>query len=321
MGKKVFFLYYLSLNLLVIILAGITTYLFAPAYFKDNFSLTSPLPPHLSVMNNKQVTMLDLWLPHLITTANAEEKESAVLDGIGAQSVLMYDLANNKAIVERDIKKRLPMASLTKIMTAIISLENPRSDNSYTVRPEHLVGEDSMGVIPGDKLNLRELLYGLMLNSGNDAAEVLADNSPLGNRDMFVNAMNEKAIALGLKDTNFTNPSGLEGDGDLHTTAYDLLVITRYALENFPLFREVVKTPEYVIEATDSHQTYYLTNETNLLTSYPGVQGVKTGYTPEAGLCLVTYYEKDGKRLIGVLLNSPNRREEMKYLLDYALTD
>ena len=131
--------------------------------------------------------------------------------------------------------------------------------------------------------------------------------------------MNKKAQALGLSNTQFSNPSGLQGDGVQYTTAQDLLVITKYALENFPLFREVAASPEHTLPATSGHPEYYLLNETNLLTTYPGVKGVKTGFTPEAGMCLVTYLEYEDHKIIGVLLNSENRRQEMKDLLDYSL--
>ncbi len=131
--------------------------------------------------------------------------------------------------------------------------------------------------------------------------------------------MNDKAKALGLQNTQFSNPSGLQGDGEQHTTTYDLLVMTRYALEHYPLFAQVVSTPTYEISATSTHHAYTLNNETNLLTSYQGVRGVKTGYTPEAGLCLVTYLEYGNHRIIGVILRSQNRRGEMKELLDYSI--
>jgi D-alanyl-D-alanine carboxypeptidase len=161
-------------------------------------------------------------------------------------------------------------------------------------------------------------MYGMMLHSGNDAAEVLANNFP-GGRTAFVKAMNNKTKALGLKDTNFTNPTGLEGDGKQYTTSYDLVVMTEYALTNFPLFDQVAATFDFNILPTDTHKAFYLENETNLLTSYPGVKGVKTGYTPEAGLCLVTYLDFGGHKIIGVILNSENRRDDMKELLDYSL--
>lgn len=274
----------------------------------------SPLPDFLTLSKNNQVRFLDLWLP-----AFAQNKENVIDNNdITAKSALVYDLTSNKSIYEKSASDRLPMASLTKIMTAIIALENKKSDNKYRVTEQDLVGEDSMGLSEGEIVSFDDLLYGLMLPSGNDASEVLANNHPTG-RDGFINDMNRKAESLGLKDTNFVNPSGLQGDGNQYTTTYDLLVITRYALENFPQFAEVVATAEHAIPKTDQHKAFDLYNETNLLTTYEGVKGVKTGFTPEAGLCLVTYLDYKGHKIIGILLNSENRRGEMKILLDYSL--
>lgn len=273
----------------------------------------SPVPRNPS-QENKEVSFLDIWLPKLAQSL-ASESDGPVLS---AKSALAYDLTTNKVLFAKNPKERLPMASLTKIMTAIVALENKRHDDKYYVPQEALVGEDSMGLSAGEVLSQKELLYGLLLNSGNDAAEVLARNYPTG-RDGFLQAMNDKAKAMGLFDTVFSNPTGLQGDGIQHTTAYDLLVMTRYALEHFPDFREVAATYEHDIPETATHKEYYLTNETNLLSTYPGVKGIKTGYTPEAGLCLVSYLEYDGHKIIGILLNSEDRRGEMKDLLDYSL--
>ncbi|MDE2590063.1 MAG: D-alanyl-D-alanine carboxypeptidase, partial [Patescibacteria group bacterium] len=237
---------------------------------------------------------------------------------ISAKSALSYDLSTNKTLFSKNIYERVPMASLTKIMTSIVALEHPKKSDHYLVTSDDLVGEDSMGLSSGEILSLKELLYGLILHSGNDAAETIATNFP-GGREEFIKAMNEKATSLGLKNTHFTNPTGLEGDGNQFTTAYDLLVITRFALDNFPTFKEVVATFNYDIPATSTHKEYYLENETNLLTSYPGVEGVKTGYTPEAGLCLVTYLEYKNHKILAVLLGSDDRRQEMKDILDYSL--
>lgn len=266
------------------------------------------------MQKNKQATLLDLWLPFL-ENAYGNEKSAPQLT---ARSVLMYDLNSNKTIYEKDAKERMPMASLTKIMTAIIALENRKENDRYIVFPSALVGEDSMGLKSGEILTLNELLHGLVLNSGNDASEVIAMNYADG-RDAFVQAMNDKAAALGLTDTNFTNPSGLQGDGIQYTTAYDLLVISRYALEKFPEFAAIAEKPEYLMPATKTHREFQLYNETNLLTTYPGVKGLKTGYTPEAGMCLITYLNYKDHRIIGIILNSESRREEMKALLDYSL--
>ncbi len=310
---KRFFLYFISITLLSL---GFT-FLFLrvdDSQRTDAVLINSPLPDYLTLHKNKQVRLLDLWLPFIEKTYGSDFDTMSLT----AKSVLMYDLTTKKVIFEKSPRERLPMASLTKIMTAIVSLENPQPDDRYLVTEANLVGEDSMGLVSGETLSLEELLYGLMLPSGNDAAEVLASNSPFG-REGFIHAMNDKAKALGLLDTKFSNPSGLQGDGIQYTTAYDLLVITRYALENFPIFVQIVETSERTIVRTSGHQEYNLVNETNLLTTYPGVKGVKTGYTPEAGLCLVTYLDYEGHRIIGILLNSENRRGEMKELLDYSL--
>ena len=237
---------------------------------------------------------------------------------LSSKSVLSYDLTTNTPLLEINSDRKLPMASLTKIMTAVVALEHPKKDDFYVVTSDELVGEDSMGLTTGEVLTLKDLLYGLILHSGNDAAEVIAGNFP-GGRDMFISAMNEKAKALELSNTHFTNPTGLEGDGDQYTTAYDLLKITRYALENFPLFAEVAATASYSIPQTETHKAYDLENETNLLTTYPGVKGVKTGYTPEAGLCLVTYLDYGGHKIIAIVLGSEDRRDDMKEVLDYSL--
>ncbi len=276
--------------------------------------VTAPLPSFLSMAQNNQVTTLDIWLPLSSSMIQSSTKKPE----IEAKSAFVYDLTTDKTLFAKNPKDKLPMASLTKIMTAIVALENRRSDDKYIVSKEDLVGEDSMGLSEGESMSLKDLLYGLLLPSGNDAAEVLASNYPLG-REHFIKALNQKAKSLGLTDTHFTNPTGLEGDGNQYTTAYDLLVITRYALSNFPLFRHIVATPYYTIDYTKTHKAFYLENQTNLLTTYSGVKGVKTGYTPEADLCLVTYLDYGGHQIIGILLGSNNRRLEMQELLDYSL--
>ncbi len=283
--------------------------------FPKNKNVTSPLPSFLTFIKNNQVLSLNLWIPSWIYEKSIPT--NIVPPEISARSALVYDLTTSKILFEKNSKEKLPMASITKIMTAIIGLENQKKDDKYLVTKDDLVGENSMGLSESEVLTLEELLYGLMLQSGNDAAETIASNYQ-GGREKFIEAMNNKAKALGLSDTNFTNPTGLEGDGGQYTTVYDLLVITKYAMKS-PLFKRVVATFSHYIPQTETHKEYFLENETNLLTSYPGVFGVKTGYTPEAGLSLVTYLHYNRHEIIGVILGSDNRREEMKELLDYGL--
>lgn len=309
--RKLFYLYLF----LIAMITSFGTFYVSNSHSADAIQkLNSPIPEFLNLIKNKQVFTLALWQPDLNNVKGTSIKKPI----IPARVAFVYDLTTRQVLFSQNAKEKVPMASLTKVMTAIIALDNPQKNDRYIVRKQSIVGEDSMGLSEGEILTLEELLYGLMLPSGNDAAEVLADNYFNG-RVEFVKAMNNKAKALGLKNTNFTNPSGLQGDGEQYTTAEDLLVITKYALENFPEFRKVVSTFEYSISSNSNHKAYYLQNVTNLLTTYPGVKGVKTGFTPEAGLCLVTYLEHKDHKIIGILLGSNNRRQEMKELLDYSL--
>ena len=309
MRKNIFKIY---ISLLTFLLLGIFSFS-DNQIFKSKEFIISPLPNFLTSFANDQVSTLNLWSPFF----EIFEEDKNKVPVITAKSALVYDLTGEKILFSKSPERKLPMASLTKIMTAIVALESQKKDDEYLVSKEDIIGENSMGLTVGEMLTLKELLYGLILTSGNDAAETLASNFPNG-RTQFIIAMNNKAKALGLKNTHFTNPTGLEGDGTQYTTTYDLLVITNYVLQ-FPIFKEVARTFVQNIPYSEDHKAFYLENETNLITSYPGVFGVKDGYTPEAGLCLVTYLNYKGHKIIGIILGSDNRREEMKELLDYGL--
>lgn len=297
--------------IILILLLGTLVFVYKH-FFKKEELVVSPLPSSLTIFANNQVSTLNLWTPFFEMFEEDKNKEPFV----SAKSALVYDLTSEKVLFSKNSERKLPMASLTKIMTAIVAIESAK-DDEYLVSQEDLVGENSMGLTTGEKLTLKELLYGLILTSGNDAAETLASNFP-GGREKFIEAMNNKSKAMGLKNTKFTNPTGLEGNGNQYTTAKDLLVITNYALQS-SIFKEVVRTFIHEIPYSENHKAFYLENETNLISSYPGVFGVKDGYTPEAGLCLVTYLDYKGHKIIGIILGSDNRRQEMKDLLDYSL--
>lgn len=303
---------YLSFFIFLLFTLGIATY-FIYQGPNNSKNIESPLPDFLTQKGNSEVSSLDFWLPSLFGFFQSDKN----IPNLSAKSALVYDLTDSKLIYEKNSKERLPMASLTKIMTAMVAIDHKRADDRYTVYPENLVGENTIGLSAGETMSLQELLYGVFMYSANEAAEVLAANT-LG-RGEFVKAMNNKAKALGLKDTNFTNPTGLEGDGDQYTTAYDLLVIARLAVSSYPQIVKASSTAKLYIPQTQDHYAYDMYNQTNLITSYPGVKGLKDGYTPEAGLCLVTYLDYGGHKLIGIILGSENRRQEMKDLLDYSL--
>lgn len=236
---------------------------------------------------------------------------------ISAQSALSVDLTTSQIIFEKNIYQRRPIASTLKIMTAILALENSSLDKKISIsHAAATVGEDTMGTSPGENYSLKDLLYGMLLLSANDAAEAISE-AVFSRREVFIAMMNSKADELGLKDTRFVNPSGLDGDGDHYSTAKDLFQMARYAMK-IPEFREIVKTKEYLIEQTSEHRGQIMYNQTNLVGTYQGVEGIKTGYTPDAGLCLVTYANNYGHEIIAIVLGSSDRRGDMKNLLDLS---
>ena len=295
----------------VIILSGISS------IYNEEFgtkSIVTPLPSLASILGVKGESN-NFWQPKLESATSTQKPLN-----ITAISAITYDLTTDRLIYEKESDLQLPMASLTKIMTAIIVLENLDLNEKVVVpRKASEIGEGTMGLSFGEELTREELLYGLLLQSGNDAGETLAMTSGY-ERDGFLHLMNKKAEDLGLSNTRFTNATGLEGDGKQYSTVKELVVLTKYALTN-PTFAKIVATYQHEIPVTSGHKAFILYNETNLLTTYPGVKGVKTGYTDEAGLCLVTYLDYQGHKIIGVLLNSQSRREEMAMLLDYSLKE
>jgi D-alanyl-D-alanine carboxypeptidase len=233
---------------------------------------------------------------------------------INGKAGLMIDLEENKILYEKDSEVRLPIASVIKIMTAVLALEHKELNYEIKISKEAAsIGENSMGITEGETYRLEELLYGLVLNSGNDAAYAIAEGVA-GDKYTFIKWMNIKAKELGLRDSNFLDPSGLNDDS--YSTALDLVKLTRYAMKN-PDFRRIVATREIELKSP-THKDLILSNQTNLVGSYPGVAGVKTGYTEEAGLCLVTYANNGGKEVIGVVLGSADRRGDMILMLDHA---
>lgn len=233
---------------------------------------------------------------------------------ISGYSGIVVELTSDKVLFEKNSTDKMKIASLTKIMTAIVALEHKPLDTKISISNKAAnIGENAMGVSENEVYTLKELLDGLIMNSGNDAAYAIAEGVA-GDSDRFVAWMNMKAKELGLNDTYFADSSGL--NDDTYSTAQDLVKLTRYTLKN-PKFREIVRTLE-AEEISDMHKYLYLTNQTNLLNTYPGVEGVKTGYTEDAGLCLVTYAKNNGKELIGVVLKSNDRKGDMVMMLDHA---
>src|SRR3989338_7075229 len=284
-------------------------------FFFRNYEtpLLSPIPKIFGISGSYVVNN---WFPR-----NSLSVRKASNFSLFARSALLVDPDSGEVIYQKDAKARLPVASVVKIMTALVALERGQLSDVYTVSEKaSKVGENSMSLTAGEKLTLEELLYGLMLVSGNDAAVTIAEGVAQS-EEKFVELMNEQAKRLGIGDTKFVNASGLDDDNKpQYSTAYDMAVITRFLWENYPVIRMITSTFNKYIEANSNHKAFDLYNDTNLLTTYPGVRGIKPGFTWEAGLCLVTYAENDGKKLLAVILGSDDRRGEMKELLDYGFS-
>lgn len=239
--------------------------------------------------------------------------------GLTAKASLFVETESSQVLFAKNPDKKLPIASLVKVMTVLVALEQREMDEEFLVSQEAADMEpDKMLLIAGEKLTLRELLDGIFLISANDAAEVLAE-SVTGDRNEFIKLMNDKAMQLGMKNTYFANPTGLDEDsGSSYSTAYDLAILTRYLIRQYPEVIDISKTEHIYLPRTENHQDYDMYSGINLLTTYPGVVGFKTGYTPEAGLTLITLARKNGYEVIGILLGSEDRRDEARELLDYS---
>ncbi len=275
------------------------------------------IPPNLvtPVVHSEKLKMANnFWTPKEVSASGDDD-----LSDLTAQAAFFVETGSGQVLFEKNAHDRLRIASLTKIMTMIVGLEQMPPSRMLLVTEEASDMEpDKMYLGAGEKLSFEEVLQGMLLVSANDGAEAVAENAT-GRRSEFIQLMNSKARNIGMKDTRFINPTGLEEDGREHfSSAYDVSLMSYYAIHTFPFLTDISKQPHIYIPATDTHKEYDLYNGVNLLTTYEGVVGFKTGYTPEAGLTLVTVARREGKEVIGVLLGCTNRRDDAKRLLDYS---
>ncbi len=231
---------------------------------------------------------------------------------LSAKSAVLLEESTGQIIYEKDGKTRRPMASTTKIMTAICAIEAGGLDREVTVTDKSVSVEGSSIYLKvGDKITLEELVWAVMLESANDAAATIAVELG-GSIEGFAEIMNEKAAQLGLTNTHFTNPHGLS-DENHYTTAEDLAHLAAYAMGN-ESFREIVSTANHKIEYGEAARN--LRNHNKLLRMYDGAIGVKTGFTKASGRCLVSAAERDGLTLIAVTLDAPNDWNDHAVMLD-----
>lgn len=240
-------------------------------------------------------------------------KSAAPPPAINAMAAVVMEESSGRILYEKNALQKRSVASTTKIMTALVAMENANLDETVEVSQKAAsIGGSEMGLKIGDKYTLKELLYAMLIISANDAAVAVAEHVG-GSVKNFADMMNKRARSIGAVNSNFVTPHGLDC-ADQYSTAYDMALITREALKK-PLFAEIVSTSSSYIPG------HSLFNTNELLGVYPGLDGVKTGYTGKAGRCLVTTAKKNGMRIIAVVLGSPTRNARAyasREILDYA---
>lgn len=232
-----------------------------------------------------------------------------------ASSAILMDTETNRIIYSRNMNKVRSVASISKIMTAILAIESGKLKDVVTIGEEIKPSYGSgIYVKVGEEITLEDLVYGLMLRSGNDAALAIA-HYVSGDIEKFVEAMNKKAIEIGMKNTTFNNPSGLEDDGGNLSTAYDMAILSSYAIKN-TTYQKITEAKTYKL--TTNLNTYFWTNKNKLLNTYKYITGGKTGFTDVARRTLVTNASKNNLNLTAVTLNDGNDWSDHKALYEEA---
>lgn len=262
------------------------------------------------------LTAAVLMIP-LFPAVSAQEQAKTGTPEISAKAAVLIDADSGKVLFAKQESLQLPMASTTKIMTALLALEQAEvKDPVVTVTDEMVrVEGSSMGLMPGNKLRLSDLAVGMMMVSGNDAANTAAI-AMAGNVTKFAELMNARAQEIGMKNTHFVTPSGLDSDQH-YSTAYDMALLGIEAMNN-SRFAGIVSQKQMTVKFINPEQTINYGNHNRLLSLYPDSIGIKTGFTKKAGRCLVSAAQRDGVRLVAVTLNAPNDWDDHIKLYDYG---
>ena len=267
--------------------------------------------------DNKNLLLILLVLSLLLSLITIFVVAEGGVPTVSARSSVLYEPISQEFIYEKNSSLRLPMASTTKIMTALLAIERCDLNEEVTV-PKEATGIEGSSVYlkPNDVISVRDLVYSVLLQSANDAATALALKIS-GDINSFSNLMNERAKEIGLCDTSFENPHGLDSSNH-YTTARDLAVLASVALKN-DTFKRICSTYKYSFYISDTQRT--VVNHNKMLKLYKGADGVKTGYTDKSGRCLVSSATRDGLTLIAVTLDAPDDWSDHKKLLDMGFRD
>lgn len=262
-----------------------------------------PITQIVSFRNRERLT--DSMLPKL--------SDTSTFPILSAQGAMAVDLDSAVVLFEKNADYPLLPASTTKIMTALVVLDHYKPEQIIKVGRVSVEGQ-KMHLIMNEEITVEDLLYGLLVYSANDAAEAFAADFPQG-RDAFIKAMNEKAIKVGMKNTKFVNPTGLDQDGH-RSTARDMVHLAQIAMSN-ELFAKIVATQQKTVKSIDGKHIHYLRNINELLGKVEGVYGVKTGWTEGARENLVTTVKRNDKTVLIALLGSQDRFGETKELIEW----
>ncbi|MEE1321344.1 MAG: D-alanyl-D-alanine carboxypeptidase family protein [Acutalibacteraceae bacterium] len=242
---------------------------------------------------------------------------SAGFPETSAKSSILLNADTNEVLYEKNAHEFMSMASTTKIMTSLLAVESGKMLEHITAEKDYNCEGTSISIKKGNTFTLETLIYAMLLESGNDAAELTADFLG-GSQENFAEMMNEKAKKIGMKSTNFVTSSGLDADGH-GTTAYDMAVLGSYAIKN-PVFRKICSSEKVTVDYLNPDTRKSYTNHNRLLQSYSGIIGIKTGFTKKSGRCLVTACKRNGITLVAVTLKAPDDWNDHKKLYDYGFS-
>ncbi|MDR3564979.1 MAG: D-alanyl-D-alanine carboxypeptidase [Negativicutes bacterium] len=260
--------------------------------------------------------ILAVFLLQAVAIAAPQPQIAGAPPQIGAEAAVLMVAKTRRVLFAKNQSGIMYPASTTKMMTLLVALEKGNLDSVVKVSSRSAACEESsLGLKPGDQITLRELLFGMMVVSGNDAAEAVAEHIA-GSVPDFVNMMNARATQMGLANTHFSNPHGLPDPINHYSTAYDLAQIAATGMQN-PLFAKIVSIPEYIVHFLN-RPPLRVTTTNKFLKMYPGANGIKTGYTEAAGDCLVAGAKRRDVQLIAVFLNDDDRWTDAPKLLDYG---
>ena len=322
---------FLSLNWRIFIITAILGFLLS---FVSHLSIKLPIISPLSYANRQDVFVSILPKLEKIPNQFSLHKKTTLIAKSYAGSTTEYDKAasyiavnydTGEIIASKNSDQKLPIASITKIATAVTALDLADSTELFTA--SSIAASEiptKIGLVPGQKLTLSELLHALLLTSANDAAQMIREGiDEKYSSDVFIKAMNAKAKFLGLKNTSFANPQGFDSKNN-YSTVEDLAILTHYALNNYPLISEIVKKDYAFLEKNANHKQYDLYNWNGLLGVYPNIEGVKIGNTDKAGKTTAVVSQRNGKKIIAILLGAPGVLERDLWtaqLLDYSFSE